>query len=357
MKLDWETATALVYGGTILGGGGGGAMKKGLEAAELALKFGEPNMLSLSEIHPEDWVVTVSAVGAPAAKDQYVKPMDFARCISLVMDAVDYPIGGLIQNEMGGFASGNGLIQSAAFGFPLIDAPCNGRAHPLALMGSLGLHKKPDYHSIQGACGGEQKTSRRVEMLVQGHIERCSALVREASVQAGGLVAVARNPVQASWLKDTAAVGAMAASIDLGRAFLAARKAGNRTWEAVAEHLSGEVVGEGAVNTVELLTQGGFDIGSIALDTDLKLSFMNEYITVDAARDRLYTFPDLITTFDTISGEVINTADLREGMTVAVVATHGSNLVLGAGMRDRDLFERVEEILSRPVIRYIFGGE
>jgi DUF917 family protein len=163
--------------------------------------------------------------------------------------------------------------------------------------------------------------------------------------------------VQASWLKDTAAVGAMAASIALGHVFLAARKAGNRTWEAVAEHLSGEVVGEGAVNTVELLTQGGFDLGSIALDTDLKLSFMNEYITVDVERDRLYTFPDLITTFDTISGEVINTADLREGMTVAVVATHGSNLVLGAGMRDRDLFERVEEILSRPVIRYILGGE
>ena len=194
-------------------------------------------------------------------------------------------------------------------------------------------------------------------MLIQGHIDRCSALVREASVQAGGLVAVARNPVQASWLKDTAAVGAMAASIDLGRVFLAARKKGNRTWEAVAEHLSGEVIGEGAISTVELLTQGGFDLGNMTLDTGLELSFMNEYITADVEGERLYTFPDLITTFDTATGDVINTSDLRENMKLAVVATHRSNLVLGAGMRDRDLFKRMEEILNRPLVSYIFGGE
>ncbi len=357
MRLDWETAETLVYGGTILGGGGGGSKIKGLEAAELALKLGSPRIIPLAEIGPDDMVVTVSAVGAPASKDQYVKPMDFARCVTLVVNALGCPLRGLIQNEMGGFASGNGLIQSAVLGLPIIDAPCNGRAHPLALMGSLGLHKRQGYHSIQAACGGDPDTGRRLEMLVQGNIDCCSALVREASIQAGGLVAVARNPVQASWLKGTAAVRAIEATVALGRVFLTAQKTSKATWKAVAEQLCGEIVGEGMVSQLELVTQGGFDIGTVVLNTGTELSFVNEYMLVEVEGGRRYTFPDLIATFETTTGQVVNTSDLKTGMHVAIVATKGKNLVLGAGMQDLELFRRIEKLLNRPVVRYVFGGE
>jgi DUF917 family protein len=356
MRIDWETAEALVYGGAILGGGGGGSMARGLETAHLALSLDSPEIISLSDLSPDSLILTVSTVGAPAAKEKYVKPMDFVHAVRMVMDELDRPLAGLIQNEMGGFASANGLIQAAILGLPLIDAPCNGRAHPFALMGSLGLHKKEGYHSIQAACGGNPFEGKQIKILAQGSIESCSSLIREASIRAGGLVAVARNPVPAAWLTETASVGALKYAIELGRLNRDARKSKTPPWEAVRNRFSGDVFAQGAVARVELVTKGGFDIGTVVLDSGLELSFLNEFITLDFEGARRYTFPDLITLFEKATGEVVNSADMKEGMHVVVFASRQENLILGAGMRDMSLFKRLEDLLNRPIIRYACGG-
>jgi DUF917 family protein len=357
MRISWETAEALVYGGAILGGGGGGSLASGLEAAHLALSLDSPEIVSLSDLPPDSLVVTVSAVGAPAAKEKYVKPMDFVHSVRMVMDELGRPLTGLIQNEMGGFASANGLIQSAVLGLPLIDAPCNGRAHPFALMGGLGLHKKEGYHSIQAACGGDPFAGRKLKILTQGPIEICSSLIREASIHAGGLVAVARNPVQAAWLTETASVGALKNAIELGRANLNAKKSKEPPWDAVKKHFPSDVVAQGVVARVELVTKGGFDIGTVFLDSGLELSFLNEFITLDFEGVRRYTFPDLITLFQKDTGEVVNSAEVDIGMQVAVLVAKQENLILGAGMRDMELFKRLESLLNRPIVQYACGGK
>jgi uncharacterized protein len=354
MRLDWENAEALVHGGAILGGGGGGSRMEGIKAARLALELGRPRVVPLSEIDDNACLVMVSAVGAPAAAERFVQPMDHVRCVTKVAERLREPLGGLIQNEMGGFASANGMIQSAVLDLPIIDAPGNGRAHPLALMGSLGLHDKAGYRSIQAVCGGDPERGHRVEMVVEGSIHACAALVREASIQAGGIVAVARNPISASWVRDTAAVGAVEATAELGRAFLAAMRDNRSTAHAVSQHLRGEVVAQGRVDSVELSTQGGFDIGRVLVNGECELVFWNEYMFIDMG-GRRYTFPDLITTFDTSTGHVVNTAEIQEGMEVAVVAARKENLILGTGMRDRALFQRVDEVLKRPVLDYAFS--
>jgi len=350
MKMDLEMAEALVYGGTILGGGGGGSREEGLTSARLALELGLPTLLPLSDTDPAGLIVTVSSVGAPAARERYVKPMDYVRAVSMIEEAVGRSIDGLIQNEMGGFASGNGLIQSAVLGIPLIDAPCNGRAHPLGLMGGLGLHKNTDYHAVQTACGGDPEKGRRIELLVEGTLFRCSAMVRQASIQAGGIVAVARNPIRADWLKDRAALGAMEDAIELGRIFLKALDRGHSPEEEIAGHLKGDVVARGKVTTLELTTEGGFDVGRMVVDGRHELIFMNEYMLLETDGERRYTFPDLIVTLDARTHQVLNTAEMAADMDVVVVATGMEHLILGAGMRDRDLLHRVEEAIHRPLI-------
>ena len=81
-------------------------------------------------------------------------------------------------------------------GIPLIDAPCNGRAHPTGVMGSLNLHRDPNYITTMTCVGGRKELGRHVECTVTGSIDHCSKLVRAAAVEAGGLVAVIRNPVK-----------------------------------------------------------------------------------------------------------------------------------------------------------------
>jgi hypothetical protein len=115
-------------------------------------------------------VITVAAVGAPAAENRYLKPMDYVNAVKIVMEALRISKCGLITNEMGGMASVNGLLQGAVLGLPVVDAPCNGRAHPTSLMGAMGLHKLPDYVAIQSAFGGHLTRGTRVELLVRGDI-------------------------------------------------------------------------------------------------------------------------------------------------------------------------------------------
>ncbi len=82
---------------------------------------------------------TVSALGAPAAPEKFVKPMDYVRTVETITDFLGIPVYGLITNEMGGLSSVNGLTHSAVLGIPVMDASCNGRAYPMAAMGAMSL--------------------------------------------------------------------------------------------------------------------------------------------------------------------------------------------------------------------------
>jgi DUF917 family protein len=355
MIVDRSTAEAMVYGGAVLGGGGGGSLDEGLHLAGLAVELGSPHIISLDRLEPDDLVVTVSLVGAPAALSRFVNPMDYVRSLEMLISAMDRKPVGLIQNEMGGLASANGLIQSAVVGLPLIDAPCNGRAYPLSVMGSMGLHKRPDYVAMHAACGGDPKAGRQLEVLVKGGVDQCAAMIRMTSIEAGGLIAVARNPVRADWLRENAAPEALTKTINLGWSIL--KTGAGHIIQAVVEQLGGEIVVSGTVSQVELTTQGGFDAGQVTFDTGHELAFWNEYILLEIDGRRLYTFPDLITTFDSDSNLPVNTADIKENMSVAVMAAGKEHLALGTGLLDPDLYRRVEQAVGRSVIKYAFGGD
>lgn len=354
MRCNEEMLEALALGGGVLGGGGGGSVDEGLRLGKLALEIGDPKIVTLNEVAPDELVLTVALVGAPAAKNSYVKPTDFVNAVKKVMEELRLSKCSLITNEMGGLASINGLLQSALLGLPVIDAPCNGRAHPLSLMGSMGLHKLPEYVSVQSAYGGDIQRGTRVELLVRGNVRTCSALVREASVQAGGVVAVARNPVPASYLREHAAVGALSYAISLGEIILQVGRHGSAVEEVLARRLGGEIVTQGYVTRKELITKGGFDQGIVWIEGSYELLFLNEYVCLETKGERLYTFPDLITTLDISSHRPVTSAEIRTGMKVAVIATKKDHLILGEGMRDVELLRQVEQMIGRPIVEYLF---
>ena len=152
--------------------------KRDGNSAPLALDAGLPKLASLEEL-PEDAVlVTVSAVGAPAAAGQFCTPMHYVRAVELLKER-GLRVDGLITSENGGLASVNGWFQSAVLGIPVVDAPCNGRAHPMGTMGSIGLHAKLDYVSRQAAAGGNPETGKYVELAVAGSIVEASRLIRQ----------------------------------------------------------------------------------------------------------------------------------------------------------------------------------
>lgn len=353
MKLTREEIDAAILGGCLLGGGGGGSMEKGRLLAVEAVRLGGVNLVDIDDVDPEAVLLTCSAVGAPAARDACASPEAAGRVVTMLERFEDLSVGGLITNECGGSAICNGWVPAAMTGRPVVDAPCNGRAHPTGLMGSMGLHRDAAYRSVQAAAGGDPEKGTYLEAIFRGPMEAVSALVRQSSVRAGGLVSVARNPVPASYVKRHAAPGGVRRAIEVGFAMRDAGFGGEAVAAAAAALLGGTVVAEGAVVRYDLATEGGFDHGRIEVEGGVSATFWNEYMTLDVGGKRRYTFPDLIMTLDAGTGVPVTTAELRRDMRVVVLAAPSGNLLLGAGMRCRELFEPVEGIVGEPVLAYL----
>jgi DUF917 family protein len=349
IPLDEKMVEYAVYGGAVLGGGGGGWIEDGLQIGRLALEVGQPSLYSIDELDDDELLVTVSLVGAPAAKEQYLKPMYYAKALELLSQKLDRPISGIITNENGAGTTVNGWFQSAVTGLPVIDNPCNGRAHPTGAMGSLNLSDDPKYISHQGAVGG--KEDRYVEVSVSGSLGKSATLIRNASVEAGGLVAVARNPITVGYAKKHGAPGGISQAIEVGKALV--NHKGEAAIDAVVTQLGGRVCVTGEVTKFELETVGGFDVGSVWIDNKYELVFWNEYMTVEGDGERFATFPDLIMTMDARDGMPIVSAAIEKGQAISVITVPKANLLLSSTMHNKSLLSPIEDIIKKPVISYL----
>jgi uncharacterized protein len=348
IQLDKKIVEYAVYGGAVLGGGGGGWIEDGLQIGRLALDIGQPELLTVDELSDEDLLVTASLVGAPAAKDKFVKPIHYSRALNLLSQKIGKPIQGIITNENGAGTTVNGWFQSAVTGIPVIDIPCNGRAHPTGSMGSMNLSEQEDYVSHQAAVGG--KGSNYLEFSVSGSLDKASTLIRKASIEAGGLLAVARNPVTVAYAKAHGAAGAIQQAIQVGEVLL--NHVGEAAIDAVVRTLGGRVVTEGTVTDFVLETTGGFDVGTVTINDSYELTFWNEYMTIEKNGERFGTFPDLIMTLDARTAEPIVSAAIQKGQQIAVIAVPKEKLILSSTMRNEKLLKPVESIINRSILEY-----
>lgn len=346
-QLSYDDARAAVYGGCILGGGGGGHIADGLATIEEIYSTGlQPTLVNPDELDDDDLVACVALVGAPSAPDAYFSGADSVHAARSLSASLEGGLAAIMTNENGGGTTVNGWIQAATLGLPVIDAPANGRAHPTASMGSMNLHEKDDYISVQAFAGGQG--SDHMEAVLRGNLDDVSSVVRYSSVRAGGVVTVCRNPVPVSYIKDNAACGAISQAIELGTVYLQAGEGLERI-KAVAEHLGGEIIASGPVENYQLKMEGGFDVGLLDV-AGVSLTFWNEYMTATKAGERIATFPDLVMTFDNATGEPVVTAKLTEGMDVSVLYLPASSLILGSTMTNKKLLATTEPIIGQTIV-------
>lgn len=353
--LDEMAGQAVVMGGAVLGGGGGGLIQSGLEYSKLAVSVGTPTLITIDELEPDDLVVTVSGVGSPAATEQYFMPVDCVSAIELLQQKMDKPIVGIISSENGPGNGVNGWIQSAILKIPVVDAPANGRAHPTGLMGAMGAHRIEGYRSIQAAVGGNPETGKYLEMLVEGQLEITANLVRQAAVEAGGAVMVARDPLPVSYVKENAAPGAITQAMEIGRAMMAAKEQGAQAViDSIIESTGGSIFCTGTVKGLKLTTIGGYDVGSLTVAGDhcAALTFWNEFMTLEGEGARHATFPDLITLISLDTGVPIMSAEVRDGDRIAVLTVPRNKLILGKGVLLSETLREAEVAVRRQLIAH-----
>ncbi|MEM1580628.1 MAG: DUF917 family protein [Ignisphaera sp.] len=358
IKVDESIAEAAVLGGAFYGGGGGGDLNTGLRYAKLAIELGDVIILGIDDVlkNEDSYIVTSSIVGAPSAHERYVLPSHIIRSVQLLLDVTNISISGFITSENGGLSTVNGWIPAAVFDIPVIDAPADGRAHPTGVMGSMGLHKVADYVSIQTAVGGSKNLNRYIEVIATGSIQKVDKIIREASVQAGGMIAVARNPVAPEFIKKNAAVGALTNAIEVGKIFQKYKNDVEKICEEILKLTYGKIIDKGVVDHVLLESKGGYDIGRIIINGKLdryEITFWNEYITLEDSKNRrLATFPDLIVTLNIKTSLPVSSAEIRRGDEILLMAIPKEKIPLGAGVKDIELLKEVERIVNKEIAMF-----
>ncbi len=347
-ELTRENGMQMLLGGWFLGGGGGGLPEGGREILDLVLKTGPVRFVSLEELSEEDLLVTASLVGSPASPDSCVQEKHYREVYDRFLTACDTPVAAFVTNENGGHSITNGWMVAALTGKPMVDAACNGRAHPTGVMGAMGLHALPGYKSVQTAAGG--KGSSEIALAVEGTVEQTSAAVRNAATLAGGYVTVLRNPATAGYFRENAAVGCISQAMAVGKLWQENMASVDGLLAALEQAMDCRVLGRGAVARVDLKISGGFDVGLVTVDTaegPLLVDFMNEYMTAERDGCRLGTFPDLVTFIDLDARVPVCSAQIRAGQKVAVVCVPKERLCLGRGMFLRELFEPCERAMGK----------
>jgi len=333
----------LILGGAVLGGGGGGCVEEAIQILNWAVSRKPVKIINPEEMDPGARVATVALVGPPSTRQSYPRPEAFISAWELLQDNFPHKIEGIITNENGGYASINGFCQGVAFDLPVVDVPCNGRAHPLGLMGAMGLHKIKDYESFQaGVSQNNADQSNRI--FFQGEIELGSRMIVEMASAYNTMVAVARNPVRLDYAIKNGAPGALEQAYGLGEKLMTALDGGGeKVAQMAARGLKGQYLGQGQIKRKKIQQIGGLDLGRFFVaGLDLDIIFYNEFISLKSPHQEI-KFPDLITIFDLETGWPQPAFALREDQEVALLAVPGDQLILGAGAKDQELERMMEE--------------
>jgi hypothetical protein len=350
-QLTPDDALDAVWGGSVLASGGGGWVDHGVMMGDLATRVGRPVLCSVDELDDDDVVVTVTAIGAPASPNREIRPLDYVRALELVADELDWPVEAVMTAQNGSSTTLNGWIQSAVLGMVVLDASGDVRAHPTGKLGAMGLTTRPGYETVQAVAGGNRELCGGLEVVVRGQVIATSDVLRDVCVRAGGFIAAARHPVEASYVKEHAALGAVSYALSLGSAMRAARGA-DAVIGAAIEVTGGRVVARGPLHHLDpLRTAGGFDHGSVSVDGHV-VRYLNEYMTVDLDGERIATYPDVIATLSLEDGRPVSIADMTEGGDVALFVVDRSLLPLSSSTRDRFALEEVERIMGVALIGY-----
>jgi len=352
VTLDDNHLKAMVYGGAVLGAGGGGSIAAGLAAGRRALRRGEPRLVSLPELADDARLVTFSSVGT-VGKSSGVDQLEgqHARALKLFFSADKGEVAGIIASEVGPLAVTYGWRESAVTGIPIVDAPCNSRAHPLGLMGSLGLHRLPRHVTTAVAVGGVRKPDSYIELCIRANAVNAARIVRNTVANTGVPLAVARNPLPACYVRRHAAPGGLSYAQRVGETLLNQMSRGlTPVLRALARMMGGKVLARGFVKSARLEERQGFSVGSITIRSEagrhIRIPVCNEYMMVLDDESPRAAFPDLITVFEAGASLPLGSAEVRPAQQVAVFAVPRSRLKLGSTMKDRALLSPIEKLLG-----------
>jgi uncharacterized protein len=317
-EIGLDDVDDLARGAGILGTGGGGDPYIGKLLAEVAIgRHGPVTLVDIDEVPPDAVVVPVAMLGAPTvSQEKLPNGKETLTALRALEEAAGIEATHLVPIEIGGLNSVIPLALAAETGLPVVDGDAMGRAFPEAQMVLPTLAGIP---SSPMAVADDKGNTLVLHTVSNLWAER---LARAACIATGCSVFTADTVMAGAQLPDGLVAGTITLAMRLGAAVREARAEHTDPATAVADLVDGVFLATGKVTDVRRATTGGFARGSATVvgpDTELRLSFQNEYLLAESDGEVVATTPDLICVLETDTGEPITTESMRYGNRVTVL--------------------------------------
>jgi uncharacterized protein len=312
----------IALGAGILGTGGGGDPYLGKLLAEVAItRHGPITLVGIGEVPPDAVIIPVSMLGAPTVcQEKLPNGTETLAALRALEQATGAEATHLVPIEIGGMNSLIPLALAAETGLPVVDGDAMGRAFPEAQMVLPALAGIPASPMAVADDKGNTMVLRTVSSLWAERIARA------ACVATGCSVFTADTVMTGAQLPDGLVAGTITLAQRLGATVRTARAEHADPATSVIEMVGGVRLATGKVVDVHRATTGGFARGTATIagsDTELRLSFQNEYLLAERDGEVVATTPDLICVLETDTGEAITTESMRYGNRVTVLGIPG----------------------------------
>jgi len=314
-----DDVAALAAGAAVFGTGGGGSVHAVQLSVEVAIEANGPvRVVGVDELGPDDAVIIMSAMGAPAVGIEMLGASSQAHTLLREVERlIGRPITTVMAAEIGGSNGVAPVGWAATLGLAVLDADGMGRAFPEATMISMNVAGLPSEFAVMSDVVGNVTVLRTIDI---AWLERHA---RAFTVAAGGIALGAHYLLTHETAPGAVIEGTVSRAVHVGRRLLSA----SEPVAEISEELGAAVLLGGKVIDIDRNTAGGFTRGSVTIDGTgddrgrmLRVEIQNENLVVIEDGAVIVSAPDLVTILDSETGEAISTEMLRFGQRVSVIA-------------------------------------
>ena len=323
----------IITGAAFMGSGGGGSPQDGLKLLDelRSLDKAEVTLVNHQEMADDEWAVMVAEMGAPKVFSEAESFPETVIAFTLMQDVAAQSgrtIKYLMAGELGGFNTMVPLYVAALQGVPFVDADGNGRAVPELGADLYAVGDVPHSPITMASNNGDSLVVYLSDPLDHKTAE---SIARHVSMAYGQLAAFCTYVVNRKMIVDKLAPGTVTQCMVVGRAFREA-DGFKELSEALKDEVGAKELFKGAISSIELKSEGGFDFGITQIDgteayggKSVSVGFKNENMLLREESGKVMaTVPDLITLVDAETLQPLTNADTKKGQNVAVFGATAS---------------------------------
>lgn len=309
----------LAIGAAILGSGGGGeTLYPYMMARQVMEKYGTTNLLSPSELKPNDFIVPIGMIGAPLAEIEKIANGDeFSILIKLLEETVGRKVTAIMPFEIGGGNAFTPFWIAPILGLPILDADAMGRAFPESQMSSVGLLEAP--------CSPGVITDPMGNSVVI-YPNSCFALEkisRQTTIAMGSWACSGMYPLNAEQAKTMTFQKSITRALSIGKAYRESKQMGKDPLGAILSSCKGVLIGSGKITDIDRAISKGFLKGHVIIqnkNTQIEILIQNEFLLAKVNGKVVATTPDILGVIEMETGQPITSDTLQYGLKVNLIA-------------------------------------